>query len=129
MDAKLGSGGGNQFTIGLLLGAVWSPCTGPTLGAAALLASQGQNLGQVALTMVAFGIGVAIPLIALGLMSREVMLKWRGRMLSASSGLKIAMGGILALTGMLILTGQDRLLESTLVDLSPTWLTTLTTSI
>ena len=127
MDQRLGSSDGSQFFVGLLLGAVWSPCTGPTLGAAALLASQGQNLGQVALTMVAFGIGVAVPLIALGLMSRELMLKWRGRMLSASSNLKIAMGSVLAATGLLILTGQDRWLEATLVDLSPAWLTALTT--
>ena len=127
MDQRFGQSDAGQFAVGLLLGAVWSPCTGPTLGAAALLASQGQNLGQVALTMVAFGFGVAVPLIALGLMSREVMLKWRGRMLSASSTLKIAMGSVLAATGLLILTDQDRLLEATLVDLSPAWLTALTT--
>ena len=36
------SGAGGQFMIGLLLGAVWSPCVGPTLGAASLLASQGR---------------------------------------------------------------------------------------
>ncbi len=35
-----------QFTVGLLLGAVWSPCAGPVLGAASLLASQGQNWGK-----------------------------------------------------------------------------------
>ena len=34
------SGLAGQFAIGLLLGAVWSPCVGPTLGAASLLASQ-----------------------------------------------------------------------------------------
>ena len=37
------SGLAGQFAIGLLLGAVWSPCVGPTLGAASLLASQGQR--------------------------------------------------------------------------------------
>ena len=40
-----------QFGVGLLLGAVWSPCVGPTLGAASLLASQGRDLGAVALTV------------------------------------------------------------------------------
>ncbi len=129
MDRKLGGGDGSQFAVGLLLGAVWSPCTGPTLGAAALLASQGQNIGQVFLTMVVFGIGVAIPLVALGLMSREVMMKWRGKLLSASSGLKTAMGVLLALSGALILSGQDKFIEAALVDLSPQWLTALTTSI
>jgi cytochrome c biogenesis protein CcdA len=34
-----------QFGIGVLLGAVWSPCVGPTLGAASLLAAQGRDLG------------------------------------------------------------------------------------
>ena len=34
------SGLAGQFGIGLLLGAVWSPCVGPTLGAASLLASR-----------------------------------------------------------------------------------------
>ncbi|BCB27381.1 hypothetical protein SKTS_22670 [Sulfurimicrobium lacus] len=45
-----------QFMLGLLLGIVWSPCVGPTLGAAVTLASQGQNLGQVTLLMALFGI-------------------------------------------------------------------------
>lgn len=129
MDQRFGTSDASQFAVGLLLGTIWSPCTGPTLGAAALLASQGQNIGQVAMTMIAFGFGVAVPLVALGLVSREVMMQWRGRMLSASSGLKIAMGVLLTLSGLLILSGQDKALEAVLVDLSPDWLTTLTTSI
>jgi len=36
-----------QFLGGLLLGMVWSPCIGPTLGGAIALASQGENLGYV----------------------------------------------------------------------------------
>ena len=47
--------------MGVLLGAVWSPCVGPTLGAASLLAAQGRDLGQVALTMFVFGLGAALP--------------------------------------------------------------------
>ena len=55
-----------QFGVGLLLGAVWSPCVGPTLGAASLLAAQGRDLGSVAATMAAFGLGAALPLLGLG---------------------------------------------------------------
>src|SRR5438034_11667442 len=40
-----------QFSVGLLLGALWTPCMGPTLGAASVLAAQGRDLGQVVLTM------------------------------------------------------------------------------
>ena len=52
---------------------MWSPCVGPTLGAASLLAAKGENLGQVAITMLAFGIGAALPLMLLGFLSREAM--------------------------------------------------------
>ena len=49
-----------QFVLGLLLGIVWSPCVGPTLGAAIVLASQGSNLPEVAALMAMFGIGAAL---------------------------------------------------------------------
>ena len=42
-----------QFLLGLLLGAVWSPCVGPTLGAASIMAARGENIGEVVATMVA----------------------------------------------------------------------------
>ena len=116
-----------QFTVGLLLGAVWSPCVGPTLGAASLLAAQGKDLAQVALTMLVFGLGAALPLLGLGLLSRRVLMAWRSRMMRAGAGLKAALGIVLALTGLAILTGLDKRLETVLVAASPDWLTALTT--
>jgi cytochrome c-type biogenesis protein len=116
-----------QFLLGLLLGAVWSPCVGPTLGAASVLAAQGKDLGQVALTMTAFGIGAAVPLLALGLISRETMLRWRGTMLGAGQGGKLVVGGLLVVLGVLIFSGLDKSLEAYLVEQSPAWLTRLTT--
>jgi cytochrome c-type biogenesis protein len=128
LDQKAGGGAaGGQFGIGVLLGAVWSPCVGPTLGAASVLAAQGHNLGQVALTMALFGLGVALPLVVIGLMSREVLMRWRGRMLSAGSTLKTALGALFIVTGMMILSGVDKQVETTLVAASPEWLTVLTT--
>ena len=125
--AFAGYGWGGQFLVGLLLGAVWSPCVGPTLGAASVLAARAENLTFVALTMIAFGIGAALPLLAIGMMSREALMRWRGRMLSAGSGGKAAMGALLLGVGVLILTGLDKRIEAALVDLSPDWLTQLTT--
>ena len=57
-------GAGGQFVVGLLLGVVWTPCVGPTLGAASVLAAQGKNLPAVAAVMAAFGLGSALPLLA-----------------------------------------------------------------
>ena len=118
---------GGQFLLGLLLGAVWSPCVGPTLGAASILAAKGENLGQVALTMIAFGIGAAVPLIAIGLLSREALSRWRGRLMEAGKGGKVLLGGVLVAIGLLVATGLDKRLETFLVDVSPAWLTRLTT--
>jgi len=117
-----------QMGIGLLLGAVWSPCVGPTLGAASVLAAQGRSLPQVAWTMLVFGLGAATPLTLLGLMSRPVLMRWRGRMLDGGKATKIALGLSLAFFGVLILSGSDRNVETWLVDQSPAWLTKLTTT-
>ena len=122
-----GSGLTGQFSVGLLLGAVWSPCVGPTLGAASVLAAQGRDLPQVGLTMLAFGLGAAAPLVVLGMLSREAMMAWRGRLGGAGSGLKSLLGGLLVLVGVLIISGLDKRLEAALVTLSPEWLTALTT--
>lgn len=116
-----------QFGVGLLLGAVWAPCVGPTLGAASILAAQGRDLGAVALTMMLFGFGAALPLLVLGALSRQVLMGWRDRLMRAGKGLKAALGLILVVTGTVILVGADKRIEAVLVDASPTWLNGLTT--
>ena len=116
-----------QFGVGVLLGAVWSPCVGPTLGAASLLASQGRDLGTVAVTMLLFGLGAALPLLLLGTLSRDVLMRWRDRMMGLGKGLKAALGLILVATGLMIATGYDKVAETALVNASPDWLTALTT--
>lgn len=116
-----------QFALGLLLGAVWSPCVGPTLGAASVLAAQGKDLAQVALVMLAFGIGAALPLLLLGLLSREALMRWRARLMEAGKGGKALLGGLLVVVGLLIVSGLDKQLETMLVEASPAWLTDLTT--
>jgi cytochrome c-type biogenesis protein len=122
-----GDGLSGQFGIGVLLGAVWSPCVGPTLGAASLLAAQGRDLPQVGMTMFAFGLGAAAPLLALGLVSREAMVRWRNQLMAASQGAKVALGALFIAIGLLVLLGLDRKVEALLVDVSPQWLTDLTT--
>jgi cytochrome c biogenesis protein CcdA len=116
-----------QFGVGLLLGAVWSPCVGPTLGAASVLAAQGKDLGTVAVTMLLFGLGAALPLLVFGRLSREALMRWRDRMLSLGRGVKAALGVTLVVTGLVIVSGYDKQLETVLVDASPDWLTSLTT--
>lgn len=121
------SGLSGQFAVGLLLGAVWSPCVGPTLGAASVLASQGHSLGAVALTMALFGIGAGLPLALLGFASRGAMQRWRDRLIAGGKGAKMALGLLLMAIGVAIATGFDKMIETMLVEASPEWLTQLTT--
>ena len=100
--SERGSGYASQFWLGVLLGAVWTPCVGPTLGA-------------------------ALPLLIIGLLSREVLQRWRKQVLSVSHAIKTALGVLLILIGALVFAGFDKHLETVLVNASPQWLTDLTT--
>ena len=121
------SGLGGQLLVGLLLGLVWAPCVGPTLGAAATLASQGRNLGQVALVTALFGIGAGVPMVAIGLMSRRIFGSARGSLLKVGAVGKYFLATLLIALGLSILIGWDRVLEAWLVEITPAWLTELTT--
>ncbi|MBV8916006.1 MAG: sulfite exporter TauE/SafE family protein [Acetobacteraceae bacterium] len=120
-------GAPGQLLIGLVLGAVWAPCVGPTLGAASILAAQRQELGAVVAVMLAFGIGAALPLLLIAILSQRAFRRWRGRITYAGSMGKALFGGAVVLTALLILTGADRAAESWAVANSPAWLTDLTT--
>jgi cytochrome c biogenesis protein CcdA len=91
------------------------------------MAAQGKNLLEVTLTMLMFGIGSALPLVILGLLSRQVLMRWRAKMLFLGGGVKLFLGLLLALSGILVLSGYDKQAEAYLVDTSPDWLTELTT--
>lgn len=110
-----------------MLGVVWSPCVGPTLGAAIVLASQGADLPAVALLMGVFGIGAALPVVALAYLSRSAMLRSRGALMQAGKTGKTLLGAALLAVAVFILSGLDKPLEAWMVDHSPAWLTRLTT--
>ena len=126
-DAPHASGLNGQISVGLLLGAVWSPCVGPTLGAASILAAQGRDLGGVAATMLAFGLGAALPLAALGLFSREVLLRWRTKLILGGRHARILFAIVLVAIGVMVLAGLDKRIETLAVNMSPQWLTDFTT--
>jgi cytochrome c biogenesis protein CcdA len=116
------TGLGGQFLAGLLLGAVWSPCIGPTLGGAISLASQGQSLGWAGAIMAAFAAGVATVILALGYGARAAILRRRDLMRSLADRAKPAMGVLFLGVGLAILFRWHHAAEAWLADHLPPWL-------
>ncbi len=121
------SGLAGQFLVGVLLGVVWSPCVGPTLGAAIVLASQRKDITQVALTMFLFGLGTALPFVLIAAISRETLTRWRSRMKAAGQVGHALFGLVLLLIGGMMLSGFDRYVETKLLKITPDWLQMLAT--
>lgn len=121
------AGNHGQFALGALLGAVWTPCVGPTLGAAMALAAQGENLVQITLTMGIFSLGMASVFLAIAYTTRGVLAKKKGGLAAFSARVRPIFGWLLVGVGLLILSGFDKLLEVALLRAMPDWLIELTT--
>ena len=129
LDDRARAGVAGQFGVGVLLGAVWSPCIGPTLGGAIGLAASGEGLGQAAVTMLAFGVGVSTVLMALAYGSRQAVSARRERLAAWMPWAKPLMGATLLVVGIAILLHLDRMVEGWLLDLMPVWLQDLSVSV
>jgi cytochrome c-type biogenesis protein len=129
IDRVQDAGAWGQFAVGVLLGAVWSPCIGPTLGGAIGLAASGENLGQAGLTMLMFGVGVSTVLMALAYGSREILKARRERLMRWMPWAKPIMGVTLLVVGIGILFHLDRVIEGWVLDHMPAWLQDLSVSV
>nr|WP_316639224.1 cytochrome c biogenesis CcdA family protein [uncultured Roseateles sp.] len=116
-----------QGLLGAMLGLVWSPCVGPTLGAAVTLAAQGHSATAALSTMFVFGLGAALPMVLLVYGSRAATASRRRAMGEAGRWGKRVMGLGLMLVGALVLSGADHGLEALLTRHMPPWLLDLTT--
>jgi cytochrome c-type biogenesis protein len=127
IDRLRPSGIGGQFALGILLGAVWSPCSGPTLGAAIGLAAQSETAGRAAMVMAMFSLGAATPILALAYGSRQAIVTRRDLLARTSRIAKPLMGTALVSVGALVLTGFDKVVEASLTRAMPDWLVSVTT--
>ena len=129
LDNPQAAGAGNQLFIGILLGAVWSPCIGPTLGGAIGLAATGTGLLHATFTMLCFGLGVSTILLALSYGSRELLTKRKNRLMHIMPWAKPIMGGVMVFVGIAILFHWNLALDRWLLDVMPEWLLELSVSV
>lgn len=112
-----------QFGGGLLLGAVWSPCIGPTLGGAIALASQGQDLMRAFAIMVMFAAGVSTLILAIGYGLRATALR---RFANLS---KPVLGAVFLAVGLMLLLRINHMIDAWALSHLPAWFVDLSVSI
>ena len=113
--------GRSQFILGLLLGLVWLPCVGPTLGAAIALAAMGENVAMASLTLFMFGLGSALALLVVGRLSKLLLQKVNGNLFKNAQRMKQILAVLLLLLGLMTLTGADKVMERYAIQFLPDW--------
>lgn len=116
-----------QYAIGLLLGIVWAPCVGPTLGVAIAAASVGEDLGSSFVIFLTFGLGVAASILAFAYGSRKALGERRKSLQSLAKYGKPMFGAALLVVGAMVMSGFDKVIEIALLDALPQGLTRFTT--
>lgn len=114
-----------MIASGVLLGAVWVPCIGPTLGAAIALAATGQGLAQAGAVMLAYAAGLSAVLLGLAYGARGALARNKARLIALSQRVKPALGVIFITVGAGILLGWFERLDGMLLDILPDWFTAL----
>lgn len=118
-----------QFLGGALLGAVWSPCVGPTLGGAISLASQGQSLVWATAIMLAFALGVSSVIVLLGYGARSALQKRQALMRRIAVSARPILGIVFVAVGLMLFFKVHYLFEAWLLDIMPMWLLNFSVSL
>lgn len=118
-----------QFLGGLLLGAVWSPCIGPTLGGAIALASQGESLFWAFLIMVGFAVGVSTLILGIGFGGQHLIRKRADALKGLAARSKPILGVVFVAVGLMILFRVNHIIDIWAIQSLPTWLIDLSVSI
>lgn len=111
-----------QFFGGVLLGAVWSPCIGPTLGGAIALASQGQNLLWATIIMAFFALGVSTIIIGLGFGTSSIIKRRIMTLQPFAIYSKTIVGAIYVVVGIAIIFKFHYTIETWAVNVLPIWI-------
>lgn len=122
IDQTSDAGLGGQFLSGALLGAVWSPCIGPTLGAAIALASTGESLGRAGAIMFAFALGVSTLILVLAYGAQSAIRRRQVALRALAERAKPIMGVVFIIIGAALWFRVNHIIEAWLIDTLPAWL-------
>jgi len=118
--------------LGAILSLIWAPCAGPMLASALTLLTSGlmtdgsadiQSVLQGSILLGFYGLGAAVPLVALAYITRTAFARWRAGLMKAQGLLTKVLGIFFLVFGLLILTGAMKRIEIYLLTILPeSWL-------
>jgi cytochrome c biogenesis protein CcdA len=107
-----------EFWLGTQLGLLWTPCAGPVLGGILVLAAVNHNVASAFGLLVSYGIGAALPLLAIAYGGRAVSRRLLN--LRAHTATLQRTGGVMiVVTAIAILLGWDVQIQLWLAPLFP----------
>jgi cytochrome c-type biogenesis protein len=92
----------STFILGAAFAFGWTPCIGPTLGAALNLAATSEGLGSGIGLLFAYSMGIGLPFVAAGL----GLVTFGGRLKRHAATIRYLGGAVLIAVGVLMLTGR-----------------------
>lgn len=116
----------SALMLGALLGFVWSPCSGPLLASALIMAASEHSAWSGAVMLGFFGLGAATPLVAVAYGSRRAMVAMQQRVKDRAEQAKKIMGVVIFLTGLAVALSADQWLAVQVLRWLPEgWLKTI----
>ena len=109
----------SAMALGAVLGLVWSPCSGPLLGSALTLVASEGGVVRGGVVLAFFGLGAAIPLVAVAYASRSGFARVRDWVLARIEQVRKGFAALLGLMGIAILTGAAKWLEARVLQWLP----------
>ena len=129
VEVKKAPSGLKSFLNGILLGPVWTPCSGPTLSLViGLIISEPDPKTALPLLSV-FALGSIIPILFMAYGAKTLTNKLKSNLLEKGKVIKQVLGVLCALMAISIFTGFDKTIEATLLKLTPEFITNISLSI
>jgi cytochrome c-type biogenesis protein len=108
----------SPLIIGMAFAFGWTPCIGPILGSILVLASTEENINKGIMLLSVYSLGLAIPFIFSGYLIQKFLIFSKNFRKNINIVSKLG-GGILLITGFLILTNQLQALGYYILNIFP----------
>jgi len=106
------------YVVGLAFAFGWTPCVGPVLAGVLTIAAAQDSVAEGALLLFCYALGIGIPFL-LAAAFVTPFLRFVARFRRHFHAVEIAVGALLVLTGVLVLTGGFQAIGGWILELSP----------